>query len=40
MLPLEPPESLPPRFLEPAERELQATLIAFSFSVRAASSES
>jgi hypothetical protein len=40
MLPLEPPESLPPRFFEPAEGEFQATLIAFSFSVNAVSRES
>jgi hypothetical protein len=39
-LPFEPAEPLPPRCFETAEREAQATLIAFSFSASAFSSES
>lgn len=40
VLPFEPPECLPPGFLETSEREFQATLIAFSFSASAFSSDS
>jgi hypothetical protein len=39
-LPIEPPESLPIGLFETLERELQATLIAFSFSASAFKRES